>query len=61
MTEKIWVVRYAKSSIGSTGRQKGTLRALRLKHLGDVVEIKDSSVVRGMLRRVEHLLEVSEK
>jgi len=61
MTEKTLTVTLARSAIGATQRQKGTLRALGLKHLGDVIEVQDSDVVRGMLRKVEHLLEVSEE
>jgi large subunit ribosomal protein L30 len=53
-------VQYAKSMIGSSRRQRGTLRALGLKRLGDVVEVEDNDVMRGMLRKVEHLVVVQE-
>jgi large subunit ribosomal protein L30 len=53
-------VQYAKSMIGSPRRTRGTLRALGLKRLGDVVEVEDNDVMRGMLRKVEHLVVVQE-
>ena len=33
-------IRWVKSSIGYSRRQKGTIRALGLRHLGDVVELR---------------------
>ena len=53
-------VEYVKSMIGYPGPQKGTLRALGLKRLGDVVEVEDNNVMRGMLRKVSHLIQVQE-
>jgi large subunit ribosomal protein L30 len=53
-------VKYVKSMIGYSQRQKGTMRALGLKRLGDVVEVKDNDVMRGMLQKVSHLVEVQE-
>ena len=60
MDEKKLRVEYIKSAIGSSRRQRGTLRALGLKRLGDVIEVVDNDVMRGMLRKVEHLLQVHE-
>ncbi|MBN1639633.1 MAG: 50S ribosomal protein L30 [Anaerolineae bacterium] len=60
MSEKTLRVQYVKSVIGYSMRQKGTLRALGLKRLGDVVEVADNEVMRGMLRKVEHLVTVEE-
>ena len=53
-------VEYVKSVIGYSQRQKGTLRALGLKRLGDIVEVEDNDVMRGMLRKVSHLVQVQE-
>lgn len=53
-------VEYVKSVIGSSRRQRGTVRALGLKRLGDVVEVEDNDVMRGMLRKVSHLVQVQE-
>ncbi len=41
-------------------KQKGTIRALGLKHPGDSVEHDDKPEIRGMIRAVEHLLDVEE-
>ena len=61
MSEKTLRVKYVKSGIGYSQRQKRTLRALGLKRLGDTIEVQDTDAVRGMLRRVGHLLEIKEK
>ena len=61
MTEQKLQVKYVKSSIGYPQRQKRTLRALGLKRLGDEVEVANTETMRGMLRRVSHLVEVKEK
>ena len=53
-------IKYVKSSIGYNIRQKRTIEALGLRRLGDVVEQDDSSVVRGMVRKVRHLVQVEE-
>lgn len=53
-------ITYVKSSIGYSQRQKGTIRALGLRRLGDVVEQADSPVIRGMVDKVSHLVEVEE-
>lgn len=60
MSEKKLRIEYVKSMIGYSRRQKGTIRALGLKRLGDVVEVEDNDVMRGMVRRVEHLVKVEE-
>jgi len=53
-------VAYVKSAIGYSRRQKGTVRALGLRRLGDVVEHADTPVVRGMLVKVGHLIQIEE-
>lgn len=52
----VWV----KSSIGYSERQKGTIRALGLRRLGHAVEHSDTPVIRGMIDKVRHLVEVQE-
>ena len=49
-----------KSSIGYSRQQKDTIRALGLRRLGDVVEQDDTPVIRGMVNKVSHLLQVDE-
>jgi large subunit ribosomal protein L30 len=58
--EKKLRITYIKSSIGYPQRQKDTIRALGLKRLGDIVEVADSGPIRGMVQRVEHLIEVQQ-
>ena len=53
-------ITWVKSSIGYSRRQKGTIRALGLRRLGDVVEQADSPVIRGMVEKVSHLVKVEE-
>ena len=53
-------IKWVKSSIGYSQRQKATIKSLGLKRLGDTVEWKDDPVTRGMVKRVRHLVEVEE-
>jgi large subunit ribosomal protein L30 len=53
-------ITWVKSSIGYSRRQKGTIRALGLRRLGDAVEQADTPAVRGMVDKVSHLVEVEE-
>jgi len=53
-------ITYKKSTIGYDGRQKGTIKALGLRRLGQTVEHDDTPVIRGMIKRVGHLVAVEE-
>lgn len=53
-------VTLVRSPIGYSKRQKGTVRALGLKRMHQTVTHVDSPAVRGMINRVEHLVEVEE-
>ena len=53
-------ITWVKSSIGYSRRQKGTIRALGFRRLGDVVEQADTPVIRGMINKVSHLVDVEE-
>ena len=53
-------IKYVKSAIGYNVRQKRTIRALGLRRLGDTVEQDDGPAIRGMVRRVRHLVSVEE-
>ncbi len=53
-------VTYSKSAIGYTQSQKGTIRALGLRKLNQVVEHDDNAVIRGMVHKVKHLVTVEE-
>lgn len=49
-----------RSAIGYSERQKATIRTLGLRKLGQAVERTDSPVLRGMLNKVSHLVQVEE-
>lgn len=51
-------VTYTKSAIGYNKTQKATIRALGFKKLGQTRELADTPGVRGMLRKVSHLVTV---
>lgn len=57
---KMLSITWVKSSIGYMERQKRTIRALGLRRLGQSVQHKDTPVIRGMIDRVSHLVEVQE-
>jgi large subunit ribosomal protein L30 len=49
-----------RSRNGANKRQRETLRSLGLRRIGHQVEHADTPQIRGMIRRVRHLVEVSE-
>jgi large subunit ribosomal protein L30 len=53
-------VAQVKSGIGGTWAQRETLRSLGLKRIGDVVIKEDRPEIRGMVRKVAHLVTVEE-
>ena len=53
-------IRQRKSAIGEKAAAKGTLSALGLGRPGAEAAHADSATVRGMIRRVAHLVEVTE-
>jgi large subunit ribosomal protein L30 len=53
-------IRLVKSAIGYSRRQKGTVRALGLRRLRQTVVQEDNAVIRGMIEKVSHLVEVEE-
>lgn len=55
------VITQVKSSIGSKPKHRGTLRALGLGRIGKTNTLADGPVVRGMIARVPHLIEVKEE
>jgi large subunit ribosomal protein L30 len=52
---KITLVR---SPIGNTERHKQTVRALGLHRIGQTVEQPDTSAIRGMIAKINHLVTV---
>ena len=53
-------VTWARSTIGHRAAAHGTIRALGLHRLNQTVEVADTPVTRGMLRRVAFLIDVEE-
>lgn len=51
-------VKQVRSAIGYDRRQRATLRGLGFRRLGQTVELVDTPAVRGMIRKVSHLLQV---
>ena len=61
MTNKKTVkVTQVKSSIGHGKDQIATLKGLGLNRVGRTSELEDTSAVRGMIRKVAHLVKVEE-
>ncbi|NMC85154.1 MAG: 50S ribosomal protein L30 [Anaerolineaceae bacterium] len=60
-TPKMLRITLVKSAIGYSVKHKETIRALGLRHLHQTVEQADSSALRGMLRKVNHLVVVEEQ
>ena len=59
MAEKLRIT-WTKSAIGYAGDQKRTIRALGLRRLHQTVEHSDEPSIRGMVRKVRHLVTVEE-
>ena len=53
-------VRWVKSCIGYNRRQRATLKGLGFRRLNQTVEVEDTPAVRGMIRKVSHLVRVEE-
>ena len=53
-------VRLVKSPIGYPQDQRATVRTLGLRRINSEVQLADSQSVRGMLRKVRHLVRVQE-
>ena len=51
-------IKQIKSKIGAPVDQKRTLEALGLHKISQVVEKEDNPVIRGMIRKVHHLVTV---
>ena len=53
-------VTLVRSPIGYTKDQKATAKALGLRRLHQTVEHKDNPAVRGMIRKIVHLVQIEE-
>jgi len=59
MAKKL-LVKQIRSSICTKPKQRATLVALGLRKISDTREHDDNPVIRGMIMRVHHLVEVKE-
>ena len=53
-------VRQVRSAIANKPKNRGTLRALGLRKIGDTNVLPDRPEIRGMIARIPHLIEVQE-
>ncbi|MDA2944465.1 MAG: 50S ribosomal protein L30 [Actinomycetota bacterium] len=60
MSDSQITVTQVRSSIGAKPKTRGTLRALGLGRIGKTNTLPDRPEIRGMLRRVPHLVEITE-
>jgi large subunit ribosomal protein L30 len=58
--EKTVFVTLVRSPIGYTKDQKQTVLALGLRRMHQTIEHKDTPALRGMIRKVEHLVQIEE-
>jgi large subunit ribosomal protein L30 len=57
--EKTITVKWVRSVIGRIEDQKKTIRALGFKRLHQTLTLQDRPEIRGMINRVNHLVEVN--
>ena len=55
---KFFRVKLVKSTIGGNPKQRATVKGLGLRKLHSEVRLKDTPAVRGMIFKVQHLLDV---
>ncbi|QSX06007.1 50S ribosomal protein L30 [Sedimentibacter sp. zth1] len=53
-------IKLKKSLIGRTPAQRKTIQALGLRKISHVVEHEDNAAIRGMIAKVQHMVEVVE-
>lgn len=58
--QKMLSITWKQSAIGRTQVQKDTIKALGLKKLNQTITKSDNPAIRGMIKAVEHLVEVTE-
>ena len=54
-------VKLTKSTITCTEKQKANVRGLGLRKIGSVKTLENTSCVRGMIKKVIHMLEIVEE
>ena len=62
MTDKATIhIKWVRSGIGFTRRQKGAVRSLGLRRLNQIVEREDTPQNRGLVAFIPHMVEIVEK
>ena len=61
VTPKMLRITLVKSAIGYSERHKATVRALGLRRLNQSVVQADTPTLRGMLRKINHLVTIEEQ
>lgn len=59
--KKTIMIEQVKSPIGYNHKQRDVLRGLGLRRIRHVVEREDSPAVRGMVRKIAHLVRIVEE
>jgi large subunit ribosomal protein L30 len=54
------LITWKKSTIGYPQDQRGTIASLGLRRLHQTVEHQDTPVIRGMVQKVRHLVDVED-
>ncbi|OIQ15753.1 MAG: 50S ribosomal protein L30 [Bacteriovorax sp. MedPE-SWde] len=60
MTAKTITVKLVKSTIKCNDKQKATVKGLGLRKTGSSKTLENTSAVRGMIKKVIHLLDIQE-
>jgi large subunit ribosomal protein L30 len=55
-----FTIHWRKSAIGYNKDQKDTIRRLGFRRLNQTIEIEDTPAARGMVNKVQHLVDVQE-
>lgn len=58
MANKTFTVKLVRSLIGSNPRQRATVKGLGLRKVNSTAVVKDNPANRGMIFKIQHLLEV---
>jgi large subunit ribosomal protein L30 len=53
-------IRQVRSATSRGAKQRGTIKALGLRRIGQEVVVDDKPEIRGMVEKVKHLVEVEE-
>jgi large subunit ribosomal protein L30 len=54
------IITWKKSAIGFPQDQRRTIEAIGLRRLNSTVEQEDNPIIRGMVSKVRHLVEITE-